>query len=84
MNGEAPVALSASARLLHAAIPASEGAAYNTSLIRELYLVVVDGVVCVQDIVLKKGDAVAVCDEQSLTVMAQENAVVMLADVAAA
>ncbi|MFT9063469.1 MAG: hypothetical protein ABF430_06645 [Acetobacter persici] len=79
----APVALSAGARLLHAAIPAGEGAAYRTSPARDLYLVVVSGVVRVQETVLKAGDAVAAQGVTTLTVMAMEQAVVLLTDVAA-
>lgn len=80
----APVALSAGARLLHAAIPAGEGAAYSTSASRDLYLLVVSGVVSVEDAVLQAGDAAAVTDVRDLTVMAQEEAIVLLTDVASA
>lgn len=84
VTGDGPVALSASARLLHAAIPAGEGAAYNTSASRDLYLVVVSGTVSVEETVLKTADAAAVEGVQTLTVMAQERAVVLLTDVARA
>lgn len=78
----APVALSAGARLLHAVIPAGEGAAYSTSVNRDLYLLVVSGMVNVAAAVLQAGDAAAVSDVRDLTVMAQEQAVVLLTDVA--
>ncbi|GAN69160.1 pirin family protein [Acetobacter orleanensis] len=82
VTDDGPVALRASARLLHAAIPAGEGAAYNTSASRDLYLVVVSGTVSVEESVLKTGDAAAVQGVQTLTVMAQEQAVILLTDVA--
>ena len=80
----AAVALSAGARLLHAGIPAGEGAAYSTNTNRELYLLVVSGVVSIEETVLQTGDAAAVSGVTNLTVMAQENAVVLLTDVASA
>lgn len=79
----APVTLSAGVRLLHATIKAGEGAAYNTTLVRDLYLVVVSGVVRLEGTILNAGDAVAVRSVVTLAVMADERAVVLLADVAA-
>ncbi|MBB2157428.1 hypothetical protein HLH33_14075 [Gluconacetobacter diazotrophicus] len=79
----APVALSACARLLHAAIPAGEGAAYRTDPDRDLYLLVVSGEVRVQDSLLHGGDAAALTGLTEVTVIADAPAVVLLADVAA-
>ncbi|MFT8720553.1 hypothetical protein [Acetobacter sp.] len=78
----APMVLTASARLLHAAIPAGEGAAYRTVRGRNLYLVVVSGNVRVGEDVLHAGDAASLCDSIDLTVMADEAAIVLVADVA--
>lgn len=78
----APVALSASARLLHAAIPAGEGAAYGTMPGRALYLVVVSGTIRIGKDVLSAGDAAAISESADLTVIADDAAVVLLADVA--
>ncbi|MCE2563575.1 hypothetical protein [Komagataeibacter sp. FNDCF1] len=79
----APVALSARARLAHATIPAGEGAAYGTTSGRDLCLVVVSGSVSIAGSVLNGGDAADLADTTDLTVMARENAVVLLVDVAA-
>lgn len=79
----APVALSASARLLHAAIPAGEGAVYRTASDRDLYLLLVSGSASIGEMALRTGDAVAITGEASLTIVTQEGAVVLLADVAA-
>lgn len=79
----APVTLSARARLLHAAIAAGEGAAYQTSAGRDLYLVVVSGTVSIDASILHAGDGAAITDATDLTVIAYEAAVVLLTDVAA-
>ncbi|KAA8386176.1 hypothetical protein FKW31_07310 [Acetobacter sp. DmW_136] len=79
----APVALTARARLLHAVIPAAEGAAYSTTLGRDLYLLVVSGIVTINGNVLHCGDAAAITDQQDVVVIAQEKAELLLADVSA-
>ncbi|MGS0648542.1 pirin family protein [Komagataeibacter melomenusus] len=78
----APVTLSARARLLHAAIPAGEGAAYGTAPGRVLYLLVVSGAARIDTVALHAGDAAAISGQTDITVMADEAAVVLLADVA--
>lgn len=78
----APMVLTASARLLYAAIPGGEGAAYRTVPGRDLYLVVVSGNVRVGEHVLHAGDAAALSESIDLTVLAAEAAIVLLADVA--
>ncbi|WP_130732784.1 hypothetical protein [Komagataeibacter xylinus] len=83
MEDGAPVTLAARARLLHAAIPAGEGAAYGTAPGRVLYLLVVSGAVRIGTQGLSAGDAAAISGLTDITVMADEAAVVLLADVAA-
>ena len=78
----APAALRARARLLHAVIAQGEGAAYDTTEGRALYLVVVAGKVSIGDIYLTAGDAAALEREQSLVVIADSASVVLLMDVA--
>ncbi|KAB8122418.1 hypothetical protein D3W54_14590 [Komagataeibacter medellinensis] len=79
----APVALSARARLAHAAIPAGEGAAYSTCNGRDLYLVVVSGSIGIGAAVLEHGDAAALAEVTDLTIIARADAVVLLVDVGA-
>ncbi|KDU97397.1 hypothetical protein CFR78_04440 [Komagataeibacter rhaeticus] len=79
----APVALSARARLAHAAIPAGEGAAYGTCMGRDLYVVVVSGTISIGEDILDQGDAAALTGATDLTVIARRDAVVLLVDVAA-
>ena len=79
----APVTLTARARLLHAIIPAAEGAAYSATLGRDLYLLVVSGIVTIDGYVLHCGDAAAITDQQDIVVIAQEKAELLLVDVAA-
>ena len=78
----APVTLTARARLLHAIIPAAEGAAYSTTLGRDLYLLVVSGIVTIDGYVLHCGDAAAITGQQDIVVIAQEKAELLLVDVA--
>ncbi|WP_308721340.1 hypothetical protein [Komagataeibacter xylinus] len=79
----APVTLTSRARLLHAALPAGEGAAYGTAPGRVLYLLVVSGAVRIGTQGLHAGDAAAISELTDITVTADEAAVVLLADVAA-
>ncbi|QHC35185.1 hypothetical protein [Komagataeibacter xylinus] len=79
----APVTLAARARLLHAALPGGEGAAYGTAPGRVLYLLVISGSVRIGTQGLSAGDAAAISGLSDITVMADEAAVVLLADVAA-
>ncbi|GBQ48628.1 hypothetical protein ACM0P6_08960 [Komagataeibacter sucrofermentans] len=79
----APVTLAARARLLHAALPAGEGAAYGTAPGRVLYLLVVSGAVRIGMQGVRAGDAAAISGQTDITVMADEAAVLLLADVAA-
>lgn len=78
----APVTLRARARLLHAALPAGEGAAYSTTKGRDLYLVVVSGSITIDGERLLAGDAGALRDMTDIVVVAEETAVVLLADTA--
>lgn len=78
----APIALNARARLLHAAIPGREGAAYSTTPGRDLYFLVVSGCVTIEGETLHEGDAVALESVTELTVIAKEDSEVLLADVA--
>ncbi|PYD75462.1 pirin family protein [Novacetimonas pomaceti] len=77
-----PVPLSSCARLLQATLRAGEGAAYQTDTARDLYLVVASGVMRIGNDVLMAGDAAAIEGENTLTVIAQENGIVLLVDVA--
>ncbi|MFW7268108.1 hypothetical protein ACMAUO_09045 [Gluconacetobacter sp. Hr-1-5] len=79
----APVVLRARARLLHAAIPEGEGACYQTTPGRALYLVVVRGAVTLENAGLGPGDGARIDGEQQFVVMASEDAVILLADTAA-
>ncbi|GAA4502667.1 pirin family protein [Gluconacetobacter tumulicola] len=76
----APVVLRARARLLHAAIPQGEGACYQTTQGRALYLVVVRGTVTLESACLGPGDGARIDDEQQFIVVAGEDAVILLAD----
>ncbi|GBQ24970.1 pirin [Acetobacter estunensis NRIC 0472] len=78
-----PAVLRARARFLQATIPAGEGAAYQTSSGRDLYLVVVSGQMRIGNEVLMPGDGAAVEDEDNLVVIAKESGVVLLMDIAA-
>ncbi|MCP1232161.1 pirin family protein [Acetobacter indonesiensis] len=79
----APVTLRASARLLHAEISQGEGACYRTTPDRTLYLVVARGGVAVDNAALGPGDGARIDGEQSFTVMATGDSVILLADTAA-
>ncbi|AQU87506.1 hypothetical protein B0W47_08475 [Komagataeibacter nataicola] len=79
----APVTLASRARLLHATLPTGEGAAYGTAPERVLYLLVVSGAARIGTQGLRAGDAAAISGLTDITVMADEAAVVLLADVAA-
>lgn len=78
----APVVLRARARLLHAAIPQGEGASYQTTKGRALYLVVVRGTVTLDSACLGPGDGARIDDAQQCIVVASEDAVILLADTA--
>lgn len=79
----APVVLRARARLLHAAIPRGEGACYQTTKGRALYLVVVRGTVTLDSACLGPGDGARIDDTEQFVVVATEDAVILLADTAA-
>ena len=78
----APVVLRVRARLLHAALPAGEGACYQTTPGRALYLVVVRGAVSLENAGLGPGDGARIDGEPQFVVMANEDAVILLADTA--
>ncbi|NHO33100.1 pirin family protein [Acetobacter fallax] len=77
-----PVTIRSRSRLLDAHILAREGARYDTTPGRALYLTVVSGGASVGDAMLAAGDAVAVTGKSSITVLATENTVVLLVDTA--
>lgn len=79
----APVTLSSRARFLLATIPTGEGAAYDTVEGRDLYLILVSGNVKIGNEELTPGDGASFEGEQQIVVIAEETAVVLLADVAA-
>ncbi len=79
----APATIRARSRLMDARIPAGEGARYDTTAGRALYLVVVSGRVTLGPDTLAAGDAATVMNQTGITVMAAEDAVVLLADTAA-
>lgn len=76
------VTLHGYARVLHAMIRAEEGAAYQTTSGRVLYVVVVSGDVKLGDDRLASGDAMLLVGETDLVVMAARASVVLLVDVA--
>ncbi|MCH4090988.1 hypothetical protein [Acetobacter sp.] len=78
-----PITLQTRARLLRATLPANEGAVYQTTPGRDLYLIVVSGHVTVNDAVLFQDDAAIFENCESFTVIAQEKSVLLLTDVPA-
>ncbi|BCI66502.1 pirin family protein [Acetobacter aceti] len=78
-----PIALQTRARLLRATLPANEGAVYQTTPGRDLYLIVILGHVTIKDAVLFQGDAAAFENCETFTVIAQEKSVLLLTDVPA-
>lgn len=80
--GDEPLTLTARARLLYARLPAGEGAAYQTTRGRDLYMLVVSGQARIGDEILNAGDAAAYDDETDLVVMADVETCVFLVDVA--
>ena len=79
----APITLNARARLLQAALPAQEGAAYCTTPGRDLYILVVSGSIRIGEETLFAGDAAALEGITDLTVIANQHSELLLADVAA-
>lgn len=77
----APITLSSRARLLHALLPAGEGAAYCTTLGRTLVLLVVTGSVTLGAACLQAGDTATLTHETDLTAIAQSAATLLLIDV---
>lgn len=78
----APVKLSARSRLLHADIPAGEGAAYQTTEGRDLHVLVVSGAITISGLPLSCGDGAMLVQTSNLVVLAVQDAVVLLTDVA--
>ncbi|MFT9441465.1 MAG: hypothetical protein ABF593_06850 [Acetobacter papayae] len=76
----APLTLRSRARLLHAALPPNEGAAYQTTPGRALFALVVEGTVQVGETTLQAQDAALITDEESLTIIAIAPSVVLLMD----
>jgi redox-sensitive bicupin YhaK (pirin superfamily) len=78
----APVTLRALSRVLHADIPAGEGAAYQTMPGRDLYVLVVRGGITICDMPLSEGDGAMLTQTERVVVMATQDAVVILTDIA--
>ncbi|NHN92067.1 pirin family protein [Acetobacter sicerae] len=78
-----PIALQTRARLLRATLPTNEGAVYQTTPGRDLYLIVVSGHVTINNTVLLQRDAAAFENCETFTVIAQEKSVLLLTDVPA-
>ncbi|OUJ10278.1 pirin family protein [Acetobacter sp. DsW_059] len=78
----APAALLGSGRLLHTTLSAGEGARYQTTPGRSLFLLVVSGTVTLEDTTLDAGDSAAISEQQELLIIAQSDASVLLADTA--
>lgn len=79
-GSEAPVPLTASARLLHASLPKGEGAAYNTTPDRSLYLIVLSGIIRIENETLYAGDACLLTDIETLTVLSENDSTILLTD----
>ena len=78
----APAALLGSERLLHTTLSTGEGARYQTTPGRSLFLLVVSGTVTLEDTTLDAGDSAAISEQQELLIIAQSDASVLLADTA--
>lgn len=78
----APVALSGRNRLLHAHIPAGQGAAYQTTQGRDLHILVVAGRITLSGTVLSDGDGAILEHTSSVVVMAVQDSEVILTDIA--
>ncbi|MFT8468479.1 pirin family protein [Acetobacter syzygii] len=81
IEDDAPVKLSARSRLLYADIPAGEGAAYQTTPGRDLYIVVVSGEMTLNGENLSCGDGVMLPQTQNVTIIANCETVILLCDV---
>ncbi|MCP1243506.1 hypothetical protein GOB86_12130 [Acetobacter lambici] len=77
-----PVTLSARSRLLHAQIPAGEGAAYQTTQGRDLHILVVSGAITISGMALACSDGAMLTQTSHVVVMATQDAIVILTDVA--
>ncbi|MDE7548576.1 hypothetical protein PY793_11355 [Acetobacter fabarum] len=77
-----PVTLRARSRLLHADIPAGEGAAYQTMPGRDLHVLVVRGTITLCGMSLAEGDGAMLTRTERVVVMAIQEAVVILTDIA--
>jgi hypothetical protein len=76
----APVALRSRTRLLHAALPRDEGAAYQTTPERALFVLVVEGAVRIDETPVGEQEAALITGEESLTVIASAPSVILLVD----
>jgi hypothetical protein len=76
----APVALRSRTRLLHAALPRGEGAAYQTTPERALFVLVVEGAVRIGETPMGEQEAALITGEESLTVIASAPSVILLVD----
>ena len=76
----APVALRSRTRLLHAALPRGEGAAYQTTPERALFVLVVEGDVHIGETPVGEQEAALITGEESLTVIASAPSVILLVD----
>lgn len=76
----APLTLRSRSRLLHAALPQGEGAAYQTTPERALFLLVVEGQARIDGTTLQPQDAALITGEENLTVIASTQSVLLLVD----
>jgi redox-sensitive bicupin YhaK (pirin superfamily) len=76
----APLALRSRTRLLHAALPRGEGAAYQTTPGRALFVLVVEGATHIGETPVRAREAALITGEENLTVIASAPSVILLVD----
>lgn len=76
----APLALRSRTRLLHAALPCDEGAAYQTTPERALFVLVVEGAARIGETPVRAREAALITGEENLTVIASAPSVILLVD----
>lgn len=76
----APLALRSRTRLLHAALPRGEGAAYQTTPGRALFVLVVEGAAHIGETPLGAQEAALITGKENLTVIASAPSVILLVD----
>ena len=77
----APVALSGRNRLLHAHIPAGQGAAYQTTQGRDLHILVIAGEITLSGTALSGGDGAILEQTSHVVVIATQDSEVILTDI---